>query len=120
MLLQEEVHTLLKSLYRVEGAPTDIGPVLAMASSNVICALTMSVRFEHNDLRFQRFTDLIDEGFRLFGSLETINFLPVLRFIPWLQTTRRKLAKVRTRNCTARHDIKCEILDMKNTFRKAF
>jgi 26-hydroxylase len=93
VFLQEEVNTLLKTLCRLEGAPTDLGPVLAMASSNVICALTMSIRFDHNDSRFHRFTDLIDEGFRLFGSLETINFLPAMRFIPWLQTTRRKLAQ---------------------------
>jgi 26-hydroxylase len=94
VLLQGEVDTLLQTLARLNGTPTDLGPVLAMASSNVICALTMSVRFEHGDLRFKRFMDLIDEGFRLFGSLETINFIPAMRYIPWLQTTRKMLAKV--------------------------
>jgi hypothetical protein len=92
--LQGEVNALLRTLSLMEGTPTDLGPGLAMAASNIICALTMSVRFEHNDLRFKRFMDLIEEGFRLFGALETINFIPAVRFVPCFQATAKKLAEV--------------------------
>jgi 26-hydroxylase len=95
---QGEVSTLLGTLSRLEGTPIDLGPGLAMAASNIICALTMSVRFEHNDLRFKRFMDLIEEGFRLFGSLETINFIPAMRFIPCFRATSKKLAEVSETN----------------------
>ncbi|XP_069684414.1 cytochrome P450 18a1 isoform X2 [Periplaneta americana] len=90
-----EVESFLKTLTRQQGTPTDLNPVLSMAISNVICAIMMSVRFEHNDNRFKRFMNLIDEGFRLFGSLETINFIPAMRYMPGFQSTRKKLAKNR-------------------------
>ncbi|KDR21921.1 cytochrome P450 18a1 [Zootermopsis nevadensis] len=91
-----EVSALLRTLSRLEGTPTDLGPGLAMAASNIICALTMSVRFERNDIRFKRFMGLIEEGFKLFGSLETINFIPAMRFIPCFKATSRKLAENRS------------------------
>lgn len=100
VFLQGEVSALLRTLSRLEGTPTDLGPGLAMAASNIICALTMSVRFERNDIRFKRFMGLIEEGFKLFGSLETINFIPAMRFIPCFKATSRKLAEVSERSRT--------------------
>ena len=84
----------LKQLTKQKGSPTDLNPVLAMAMSNVICAIMMSVRFQHDDTRFKKFMHLIDEGFKLFGSLEAINFIPAMRYMPGFQATRKKLAQV--------------------------
>jgi len=57
----------------------------------------MSVRFEHDDTRFKRFMALIDEGFKLFGTLASVNFIPMMRYLPGLLETRQKLAEVSIR-----------------------
>ncbi|KAJ9590643.1 hypothetical protein L9F63_016314 [Diploptera punctata] len=90
-----EVETCLKHLANQKGSPTDLNPILSMSISNVICAIMMSVRFQHDDSRFNKFMDLIEEGFKLFGSLEAINFIPAMRYMPWFQATRKKLAQNR-------------------------
>lgn len=55
----------------------------------------MGVRFHHGDKRFKRFMDLIDEGFKLFGSMVAVNFIPVMRYLPCLQRIRNKIARNR-------------------------
>lgn len=39
--------------------------------------------------------DLIEEGFKLFGSMAAVNFIPVMRYLPCLQKVRNKLAENR-------------------------
>lgn len=73
----------------------DLNPVFAVSISNVICDILMSVRFSHNDARFRRFMNLIDEGFKLFGSLEAALFIPFLKYLPAHTSTRQKIAKNR-------------------------
>lgn len=65
-----------------------------MSISNVICSIIMSVRFHLGDPRFKRFMALIAEGFKLFGRMTYVNFIPVMRYLPGLQQTRRKIAEV--------------------------
>ncbi|GLH15186.1 Cytochrome P450 18a1 [Gryllus bimaculatus] len=91
--IMSEVESVLRTLNRSRGQPTDLNPVLGMAVSNVICDILMSVRFGREDAKFRRFTSLIDEGFRLFGRLNWVNFVPALRFLPRLAHTQQKLAK---------------------------
>lgn len=79
-----------------EGAPTSVSFPLGISITNVICSIIMGVRFKHNDLRFKRFMDLIEEGFRLFGSLSFVNFIPVFRHLPWLRGVKDKLSQNRT------------------------
>ena len=67
---------------------------MAVALSNVICNLLMSVRFSYNDKRFYRFMFLIEEGFRLFSRLESLNFIPFIKHLPILMKTRQKLHQV--------------------------
>lgn len=85
---------MLKLISRQKGAALDLNPLLAMAMSNVICRLMMSVEFKQEDSRFQRFMNLIEEGFRLFGSIAFVNFVPAFRYLPGLQATRKKIAQV--------------------------
>ncbi|XP_071450811.1 cytochrome P450 18a1 [Hetaerina americana] len=112
-----EVESLLTTLARRKGEATDLNAPLATSVSNVICSLTMSVRFQHEEEeegktgeavsertaskeatggpRFRRFMDLIEEGFRLFAIVASINFVPILRYLPGLKNAYRKLEKNR-------------------------
>lgn len=89
-----EVEEFLSVLKAKKGQPVDLNPILAVSISNVICDIIMSVRFSHNDSRFRRFMDLIDEGFKLFGSMNAALFIPVLKYLPGLQKTRQKIVEV--------------------------
>lgn len=80
---------------RQRGAPTNISSSLAVSISNVICSLTMDVRFHHDDLKFKRFMDLIDEGFKLFASLTAANYISLLRHLPFIHYTRNKISQNR-------------------------
>ncbi|KAK4876363.1 hypothetical protein RN001_012785 [Aquatica leii] len=93
--IMTEVEEFLCILRAKKNSPIDFNPILAVSISNVICDIIMSVRFSHNDARFRRFMDLIDEGFRLFGSLEAAVFIPILRYLPGLQKTREQISKNR-------------------------
>ncbi|XP_011861919.1 PREDICTED: cytochrome P450 18a1 [Vollenhovia emeryi] len=96
--IQDEVRTFLQVLRRAaqHKVPTNISPALAVSISNVICSLTMSVRFDHDDWRFRGLMNLIDEGFILFGSLNYANSIPALRYLPWIHTTRSKIEQNRS------------------------
>lgn len=87
--------TFLRGLASKRGTPTDVSASLGMSISNVICSIIMGVRFQHGDARFKRFMDLIEEGFKLFGSMAAVNFIPVMRYLPCLQKVRNKLAENR-------------------------
>lgn len=92
--IMKEVEEFLLILKTKKHVPIDLNPILAVSISNVICDIIMSVRFSHNDSRFSRFMDLIDEGFKLFGSMNAVLFIPILRYLPGLQKTRKKIAEV--------------------------
>lgn len=93
--IMSEVEEFLNVLNSKQDKSIDLNPVLAVSISNVICDILMSVRFSHDDERFRRFMYLIDEGFRLFGSLEAALFIPILKYLPGHNLTRQKIAKVR-------------------------
>lgn len=73
---QNEVYDLIETLFRAEGAPVDANPLLALVVSNVICGITMSVRFTHDDARFKRLNTLFEEGMRLFGEVHYGEYIP--------------------------------------------
>lgn len=93
--IMSEVEDFLHVLKARQGESVDLNPVFAVSISNVICDVLMSVRFSHDDRRFTRFMNLIDEGFRLFGSMEAAIFIPILRYLPGHTSTRQKIATVR-------------------------
>ena len=92
--VQNEVEVLVQNLAHHRAAPVDIGYYLSSATANVICSLLMSVRFRHNDPRFLRFTELIDEGFRLFTNTAIAGFIPILRYLPGFSCTYNQIRKV--------------------------
>lgn len=85
----------MRGLSSKRGAAIDISSSLSMAISNVICSIIMSVRFHQGDEKFKRFMALIDEGFKLFGSVVTVNFIPIMRYFPFLRQVRNKIAQNR-------------------------
>lgn len=93
--IMKEVEQFLCVLKAQKDNPTDLNPILAVSISNVICDIIMSVRFSHDDSRFRRYMDLIDEGFELFGSLSPVLFIPVLKYLPGWKKTKEKIAKNR-------------------------
>jgi hypothetical protein len=93
--IQREVTTFLRGLDLRRGAPTDISPCLAMSISNVICSIIMGVRFHHGDSRFKRFMDLIEEGFKLFGRVAAVNYIPMMRYLPCVQGVKHKISQNR-------------------------
>ncbi|OAD52306.1 Cytochrome P450 18a1 [Eufriesea mexicana] len=93
--IMREVKTFLRGLASEQGTPTDVSASLGMSISNVICSIIMGVRFQHGDDRFKRFMDLIEEGFKLFGSMAAVNFIPVMRYLPCLQKVRNKISENR-------------------------
>lgn len=96
--IMSEVEEFLCVLKAQKNNPIDLNPVFAVSISNVICDIIMSVRFSHNDARFRRFMFLIDEGFKLFGSLEAAVFIPILKYLPGQQKTLQKIAQVTQNN----------------------
>ncbi|KAG7188511.1 hypothetical protein KM043_008145 [Ampulex compressa] len=93
--IMREVDTLLRTLTLRNGAPTNVSPSLGMSISNVICSIIMGVRFHHGDFRFKRFMDLIEEGFQLFGRMATVNFVPMMRHLPYLRRIKNKISQNR-------------------------
>ncbi|KAJ8676568.1 hypothetical protein QAD02_012355 [Eretmocerus hayati] len=95
LTIMKEVDLFIKSLEVKEGAPTNVSISLGMSVTNIICSIIMGVRFKHGDSRFKRFMDLIEEGFRLFGRLSFVNYIPIFRYLPWLQSVKTKLSENR-------------------------
>lgn len=69
----------------------DLSPILAISVSNVICNMMMSVRFSLNDPKFHRFTHLIEEGMRLFGEINTIEYIPTVQYLPGKFSAKQKI-----------------------------
>ncbi|KAG5329187.1 CP18A protein, partial [Acromyrmex charruanus] len=93
--ITHEVEILLKRLIMRRGAPTNLTSSLAVSISNVICSVSMGIRFSHGDPKFERFMDLINEGFRLFGKVTLANHIPILRHCPWINSIKYKIEKNR-------------------------
>ncbi|KYM93624.1 PREDICTED: cytochrome P450 18a1 [Cyphomyrmex costatus] len=94
--IKHEVKVFLERLEMKHGVPTSLTSSLAVAISNVICSITMGLRFYHGDPKFKRFMDLINEGFKLFAKVTFANYIPILRYIPWNNGIRNKIEQNRS------------------------
>ncbi|KAL4714130.1 hypothetical protein ACJJTC_008484 [Scirpophaga incertulas] len=93
--IKREVYDLLENIKRTNGSPIDVNPSLALAVSNVICGITMSVRFVHGDARFERLNHLVEEGMRLFGEVHYGEYVPLYNYLPGKAQAKEKVAKNR-------------------------
>lgn len=55
----------------------------------------MSIRFEPNDPRFERYMHMVDEGFKLFGMLRPVNFFLPRRHIADERSIQEKISNNR-------------------------
>lgn len=85
----------METLYKFEGTEIDMNELLSVSISNVICNLIMSVRFSNDDPQFKRFNWLIDEGFRLFGEVHMIDYIPLIQYLPGNVNTKNKILQNR-------------------------
>lgn len=93
--IMKEVEEFLTVLENGQEDAVDLNPMFAISVSNVICNILMSVRFSYNDKRFMKFMNLIEEGFKLFGSLDFALFIPCLKYLPGHTSTLKKIIEVR-------------------------
>ncbi|KAI8435148.1 hypothetical protein MSG28_003523 [Choristoneura fumiferana] len=93
--IKSEVNDLISNLHNAEGAPIDANPLLALGVSNVICGITMSVRFSLGDARFTRLNNLIEEGMRLFGEIHYGEYIPLYNYLPGKARAQIKVMKNR-------------------------
>lgn len=94
--IQNEVQPFLCAMAARNGAPIDLSPVLAMSVSNVICSTIMGTRVQSCDSYFKRFMSMIDEGFKLFGEVVYVNYIPAMRHLSYMQSVRNKIAENHT------------------------
>lgn len=85
----------METLSDFEGTEIDMNGMLSVSISNVICNLMMSVRFSNDDPQFKRFNWLIDEGFRLFGEVHMIDYIPLIQYLPGNVNTKNKILQNR-------------------------
>lgn len=79
---QIEVSSLVETYDNTAGEAIDLNAgSLCLAITNVISSLMMSVRFEPNDPRFERYMHMVDEGFKLFGMLRPVSLFQPRRHL---------------------------------------
>ncbi|KAL7300798.1 hypothetical protein TKK_0006772 [Trichogramma kaykai] len=89
--IDTELSLFMSRIDSFNGGKMNLSAPLGMAITNIICQVTMGVRFNIDDKRFLRFTELTNEGFRLFGSLASTNYIPLMRYLPGMNDIYKKL-----------------------------
>ncbi|XP_050666564.1 cytochrome P450 18a1 [Leptidea sinapis] len=93
--IKTEIDEFMANIFLADGAPIDANPLLALGVSNVICGITMSLRFSTGDVRFERLNHLIEEGMRLFGEIHYGEYVPLYNYLPGKAQVQEKVAKNR-------------------------
>lgn len=90
-LPQNEIDDLISNLQKEKNETVNLEPHFAVSTSNVICNLLMSVRFTRDDPKFAKFNYMIEEGMRLFGTLFTVDYIPITQHLPAMRTAKDKI-----------------------------
>lgn len=89
--IQREVNDFISNLQNEPSSAINLEDHIAVATSNVICNLLMSVRFTRDDPRFAKFNRMIEEGMVLFGKLFTADYIPMTQYLPSLRNAKDKI-----------------------------
>ncbi|XP_022095813.1 cytochrome P450 2J6-like [Acanthaster planci] len=80
----EEAEALMKEMSAFNEKPFNPKSLLSNAVSNVICSVIFGKRYDYNEKDFQKLLSLIGENFQLLGVGGVLNFIPVLRHLPFI------------------------------------
>ncbi|XP_045490965.1 cytochrome P450 306a1 [Colias croceus] len=82
------VYELLQNVKEALGAPTDLAEIVTNSLGNVVNDIIFGYKFPPNDVTWQWFREIQEEGCHEMGVAGAVNFLPFLRFIqPSIQKT---------------------------------
>ncbi|CAG5128741.1 unnamed protein product, partial [Candidula unifasciata] len=80
--IQEEVDAYLKCLAQRKGKPTNIRTITNVSVSNIICAIILGRRFEHDDKAFVSLMDHLNDIVLYQQNVGVLNFIPWLMYLP--------------------------------------
>ncbi|KAL5011839.1 hypothetical protein ScPMuIL_010390 [Solemya velum] len=96
--IEEEISPFLQVLWESKSQPLDIRRMLQISISNIICNMTFGHRFQYDNEEFLHSLQLIDDNFKVVGSMSALNIFPILRFIPFdpfkIEMVRRNHTKI--------------------------
>ena len=78
----EEVEVFIDCMKGKGGKAFDVGDLLHMSVSNIICSVALGERFEHSDDKFRRVTQAISDHLNNAHVSGLLTFLPFVRYIP--------------------------------------
>lgn len=96
--IADEVEAYMTEISKLEGQPSDLGPLTNMCVSNVICAIIFGKRFELDDAKFIRMMQNLRE--RVQGSSNTSAFrsfpilVRIMLYLPFDPTGLKKIMKL--------------------------
>ncbi|XP_033641368.1 cytochrome P450 2J6-like [Asterias rubens] len=79
-----EAEELLKEMFSFGGKPFKPNTMLDSAVSNVICSVVFGKRYEYSDQDFSDLLNLLGRTIASFGAGGALNFLPALRYMPFM------------------------------------
>ncbi|GFR68723.1 cytochrome P450 2J6 [Elysia marginata] len=80
--IRVEADYLLATIEKSQGEATDISNLVMVCVTNVICGVSFSKRFDHEDDKIIQWLGFVKRLFELLGSSAVINFFPVLKYVP--------------------------------------
>lgn len=73
----------------------DLEEYFGVSVSNVICSLLMSEKFTKDDEKFVKFNRMIQEGMILFGQISIVDYFPIMRYLPRVQSVKNQITQNR-------------------------
>ncbi|XP_064651018.1 cytochrome P450 2C15-like [Lineus longissimus] len=80
--IEEEIHQLIDEIGKKGGRSFEIGPLLSMATANIILAILAGQRYDYEDPEVLYFVTRFKENLTLMPSESLLSIFPSLRHIP--------------------------------------
>ncbi|XP_064650984.1 cytochrome P450 2C3-like isoform X1 [Lineus longissimus] len=80
--IEEEIHQLIDEIGKKGGRSFEIGPLLTMATANIILATLVGQRYDYEDPEFLYFVTRFKENLALLPNESLLSIFPSLRHIP--------------------------------------
>ena len=80
--IKREADYLLATINKAKGEPTDINNLVTVCVNNVVSGITFGKRFDLEDETIVYWLNLVRRLFKLLASSASIDFFPVLKYLP--------------------------------------